>query len=143
MELVDIGLAPYLAEPVIEVLQPDDVRRLLPQPGPLAHKYSRGVVGVVAGSPQYTGAGLLVVSATVATGLAGMVRYDGASAELVRQRHPEVVVGSGQVQAWVVGPGLGDDLGNEVARVLGSGCRRWSMPTVCGFFPPAVTVRWC
>ncbi len=125
VELVDIGLAPYLAEPVIEVLQPDDVRRLLPQPGPLAHKYSRGVVGVVAGSPQYTGAGLLVVSATVATGLAGMVRYDGASAELVRQRHPEVVVGSGQVQAWVVGPGLGDDLGNEVARVLGE-----RLPTV-------------
>lgn len=125
VELVDIGLTPYLADPVIEVLQADDVRRLLPQPGPLAHKYSRGVVGVVAGSAQYTGAGLLVVSATVAAGLAGMVRYDGASADLVRQLHPEVVVGPGQVQAWVVGPGLGDDLGDEVARVLGE-----RLPTV-------------
>nr|MBA2716505.1 NAD(P)H-hydrate dehydratase [Propionibacteriales bacterium] len=82
-------------------------------------------VGVVAGSQQYTGAGLLVVSATVATGLAGMVRYDGASADLVRRLHPEVVVGSGQVQAWVVGPGLSDDLGDEVARVLGQ-----RLPTV-------------
>lgn len=125
VELVDIGLAPYLGDPVIEVLQPDDVRRLVPQPGVSAHKYSRGVVGVVAGSPQYTGAGLLVVSATVATGLAGMVRYAGASADLVRQCHPEVVMGSGQVQAWVVGPGLGADLGDEVDRVL-----RQRLPTV-------------
>jgi len=83
------------------------------------------VLGIAAGSPQYTGAGLLVVSATVATGLAGMVRYAGASADLVRQLHPEVVIGSGQVQAWVVGPGLGADLGDEVDRVLGQ-----RLPTV-------------
>lgn len=118
VELVDIGLAPYLADPVIEVLQPIDVRRLVPHPGALANKYSRGVVGVAAGSPEYTGAGLLVVSASVATGLAGMVRYVGASDDLVRQHYPEVVIGPGQVQAWVVGPGLGDDLGDEVTRVL-------------------------
>lgn len=118
VELVDIGLAPHLGAPVLEVLQTDDVRRLLPAVTTAAQKYSRGVVGICAGSSQYTGAGLLVVSAAVATGLAGMVRYDGASADLVRQQHPEVVIGDGQVQSWVVGPGLGPHAGGEVRRVL-------------------------
>ncbi len=118
VELVDIGLAPYLPEPVIEVLQPDDVRRLLPRPRPESHKYSRGVLGVVAGSPQYTGAGVLVVDAAVASGLPGMVRYEGASDELIRAARPEVVIGSGQVQAWVVGSGIGRGLASQVASVL-------------------------
>lgn len=118
VELVDTGLSPYLDDPVLEALQTEDVRAMLPRPGSSAQKYSRGVVGVVAGSRQYTGAGLLVVGATVATGLAGMTRYDGASADLVRAQHPEVVIGTGQVQSWVVGPGLGPDRGDEVTRVL-------------------------
>lgn len=118
VELVDIGLAPFLGDPMLEVLQPVDVRRLLPEPQTSDHKYSRGVVGIAAGSAEYTGAGLLVVSASVATGLAGMVRYVGASADLVRHQHPEVVVGEGQVQAWVVGPGLGDDSAETVTKVL-------------------------
>ena len=70
-------------------------------------KYSRGVVGVVAGGDQYTGAAVLAVGAAVVSG-AGMVRFLGAAhpTELVRQRWPEVVPGPGRVQAWVVGPGL-------------------------------------
>jgi hydroxyethylthiazole kinase-like uncharacterized protein yjeF len=55
-----------------------------------------------------------------ATGLLGMVRYvpegpasssvaDDAAAQLVLATHPGVVVGSGQVQAWVVGSGGGAD----------------------------------
>lgn len=118
VEVVDIGLTPYLGDPAVEVLQPVDIRRLLPRPTPDAHKYTRGVLGVVAGSQQYTGAGLLVTAAAVATGLAGMVRYDGASADLIRAAHPEVVIGPGQVQAWVVGSGLGRGLESQVASVL-------------------------
>ena len=118
VELVDIGLDPHLGDPVIEALQPDDVRRLLPRPDSTSHKYTRGVVGAVAGSSQYTGAGVLVVSAAVATGLVGMVRYDGASEDLIRTVHPEVVIGPGQVQAWVVGSGIGRDLASQVASVL-------------------------
>ena len=118
VELVDIGLAPYLPDPVLEVLQPDDVRRLLPRPDTTSHKYTRGVLGAVAGSPQYTGAGVLVVSAAVATGLVGMVRYEGASEDLIRAAHPEVVIGPGQVQAWVVGSGIGRGLASSVASVL-------------------------
>jgi hydroxyethylthiazole kinase-like uncharacterized protein yjeF len=43
------------------------------------------------------------------SGLVGMVRYQGGAADLVRAEHPEVVVGPGRVQAWVVGSGGGAD----------------------------------
>ncbi|MDX6367298.1 MAG: ADP-dependent NAD(P)H-hydrate dehydratase / NAD(P)H-hydrate epimerase [Nocardioidaceae bacterium] len=123
--LVDIGLGPYLGDPAVQVLQDDDVRRLMPRPAHDAQKYSRGLLGIEAGSAQYTGAGLLVTSAAVATGLAGMVRYNGGADALVRSAHPEVVIGPGQVQAHVVGPGLGQGQGDTVRRVLADG-----LPTV-------------
>ncbi len=125
VELIDIGLSPYLGEPAVEALEPADVRRKLPWPDRSAHKYSRGVVAIAAGSPQYTGAGLLVTSAAVAAGFAGMVRYDGASADLVRSALPEVVIGTGRAQAWVVGSGVGDGQGELVGRILAEG-----LPTV-------------
>jgi ADP-dependent NAD(P)H-hydrate dehydratase / NAD(P)H-hydrate epimerase len=125
VELVDIGLGPYLDAPAVEALQPDDVRRLLPLPPHQAQKYSRGVLGIAAGSPEYTGAGLLVTSGAVATGFAGMIRYDGGAVELVRSQHPEVVIGSGQVQAWVTGSGMGDEAAQTVRDVLAEG-----LPTV-------------
>ena len=82
-------------------------------------KYSRGVVGVVAGGDEYTGAAVLAVGGAVVSG-AGMVRFLGAAhpTELVRQRWPEVVPGPGRVQAWVVGPGLDldDDAAGSAAR---------------------------
>ncbi|MBA2774683.1 MAG: NAD(P)H-hydrate dehydratase [Nocardioidaceae bacterium] len=118
VEVVDIGCEPHLGAPAVEVLQAVDVQRLIPVPDPSAHKYTRGVLGVVAGSPQYTGAGVLVVSAAVATGVTGMVRYEGASTDLIRALHPEVVIGPGQVQAWVVGSGLGRGLTSQVTSVL-------------------------
>jgi hydroxyethylthiazole kinase-like uncharacterized protein yjeF len=121
VELVDIGLTPYLGAPAVEALQAADVRRLLPVPARGAHKYTRGVVGVSAGSEEYVGAGLLATSAAVRCGFAGMVRYAGPSADLIRARLPEVVVGTGRVQAWVVGPGMGDHQGEQVARVLAEG----------------------
>ena len=116
LHLVDLGLDDAaLGEPVVAALQPDDVRRLLPRPGPFAQKYSRGVVGVRAGSGTYPGAALLAV-AGADTGLVGMVRYVGpdAIAHTVRSAHPEVV-GAGRVQAWVVGPGGGDDAATMLA----------------------------
>lgn len=123
--LVDIGLGPYLGAPAVESLQGDDVRRLLPRPGRDANKYTRGVVGIRAGSSQYTGAGVLATGAAVRCGLAGMVRYEGASEDLVRQRFPEVVIGSGRVQAWVVGSGLGDHARDVLPAVLDEG-----LPTI-------------
>jgi hydroxyethylthiazole kinase-like uncharacterized protein yjeF len=54
-----------------------------------------------------------------------MVRYTGPAAAiaLVRQCWPEVVVGDGRVQAWVVGSGLGDgaDAAERAAGPLASG----------------------
>ncbi|MEX2288772.1 MAG: NAD(P)H-hydrate dehydratase [Mycobacteriales bacterium] len=117
IELVDLGLR--LPDPVVEVLEDVDVAQLLPRPGAGADKYTRGVIGIAAGSQTYPGAAVLTAGAAVRAG-AGMVRFVGAphAAEQVRLRWPEVVVSeadgaevvqAGRVQAWVVGPGLGID----------------------------------
>jgi hydroxyethylthiazole kinase-like uncharacterized protein yjeF len=123
--LVDIGLE--LPEPVLTALQADDVAALLPVPQPFDHKYSRGVVGVRAGSATYPGAAVLCTSGA-SSGLAGMVRYDpsagsgrAALADAVRARHPGVVAGDGRVQAWVVGSGGDDQAASAVARSLADG----------------------
>ncbi|HEU4810755.1 MAG TPA: NAD(P)H-hydrate dehydratase [Nocardioides sp.] len=119
IHLVDIGLD--LPDAWLEALQPGDVAALLPRPALDAHKYTRGVVGVRAGSPEYPGAGLLCV-AGAGTGLCGMVRYvgDPEVATRVREVHPEVV-GAGRVQAWVVGSGGGDAAGDELAAAVADG----------------------
>ncbi|GAB6985624.1 NAD(P)H-hydrate dehydratase [Nocardioides pyridinolyticus] len=114
VHLVDLGLDLPLA--AVEALQPEDVARLLPRPSSDAQKYTRGVVGVRAGSAQYPGAALLSVAGANA-GLCGMVRYVGAAAEDVKRAHPEVV-GEGRVQAWVVGSGGGEQAGDELSRAL-------------------------
>jgi hydroxyethylthiazole kinase-like uncharacterized protein yjeF len=118
VHLVDIGLD--LPAPALSALQEDDVARLLPRPTPDAQKYTRGVVGVMAGSEQYPGAGVLCVSGA-GSGLAGMVRYLGGAADLVRAQHPEVVVGAGRVQAWVIGSGGGADAGTALSDALADG----------------------
>lgn len=118
LELVDIGLD--LPPARVEVLQAGDVARLLPVPGRETDKYRRGVVGVAAGSAQYTGAAVLCVGGAVRGG-AGMVRYVGEAADLVRARWPEAVVGEGRVQAWAVGSGGGGDGGDRLARAAQDG----------------------
>ena len=119
VHLVDIGLD--LPKAPVEALQPSDVAGLLPRPEPHAHKYTRGVVGIRAGSRQYPGAGLLCV-AGAATGLCGMVRYvgDDQVAERVRETRPDVV-GEGRVQAWAVGSGGGDGAGDALKAALADG----------------------
>jgi hydroxyethylthiazole kinase-like uncharacterized protein yjeF len=112
VRLVQIGL--HLPEPDLRVLEPADVARLLPRPGPNDDKYTRGVAGVAAGSATYPGAGVLCTGSAVRGG-AGMVRYAGGAAEHVQARWPEAIVTdgrpseAGRVQAWVVGPGIGTD----------------------------------
>ncbi|MCX5376466.1 NAD(P)H-hydrate dehydratase [Streptomyces sp. NBC_00091] len=115
VRLVDIGLA--LGAPGVEALQHTDVAGLLPAPTASSDKYRRGVVGVVAGSQEYPGAAVLAVAGALRGG-AGAVRYVGPAAEAVLARYPEVLVGRGRVQAWVVGPGLGSGRGAEVERAL-------------------------
>ncbi|MDX6201996.1 MAG: ADP-dependent NAD(P)H-hydrate dehydratase / NAD(P)H-hydrate epimerase [Frankiales bacterium] len=139
VELVDIDL-PLAASP-LTALDASDVAAMLPVPSGEASKYTRGVVGVVTGSRQYTGAAVLSTGGALRAG-AGMVRFAGAhhAAERVRARWPEVVVtdigtdddGSiadaagvlavGRVQAWVIGSGLGTGAGpaSVLAGVLGT-----------------------
>ncbi|MEU0128574.1 NAD(P)H-hydrate dehydratase [Streptomyces sp. NPDC006289] len=114
LRLVDIGLATELpARPDLEALQYADVAALLPVPDAESDKYRRGVVGVAAGSERYPGAAVLAVAGALRGG-AGAVRYAGPGAEAVIARFPEALVHpgrpseAGRVQAWVVGPGLGD-----------------------------------
>ncbi|MBT2467628.1 NAD(P)H-hydrate dehydratase [Streptomyces sp. ISL-66] len=114
VHLVDIGLE-FPGPPEAEALQHADVARLLPEPTETSDKYRRGVVGIVAGSARYPGAAVLAVAGALRGG-AGAVRYVGpaAVAEAVLARYPETLIGPGRVQAWVVGPGLGDEGGAEV-----------------------------
>ncbi|MET9603835.1 NAD(P)H-hydrate dehydratase [Streptomyces sp. NPDC006512] len=120
VRFVDIGLE--LPAPDLEALQHADVARLLPAPTASSDKYRRGVVGIVAGSDRYPGAAVLAVAGALRGG-AGAVRYVGprAVAEAVLARYPETLIGRGRVQAWVVGPGIGDGRADEVAEALADG----------------------
>ncbi|ARE75051.1 MULTISPECIES: NAD(P)H-hydrate epimerase [unclassified Streptomyces] len=115
VHLVDIGLE--LPPPEVEALQHADVAGLLPEPTASSDKYRRGVVGIVAGSAQYPGAAVLAVAGALRGG-AGAVRYVGPAADAVLARYPETLIGPGRVQAWVVGPGLGEGRAGEVAELL-------------------------
>ncbi|MDR6975459.1 hydroxyethylthiazole kinase-like uncharacterized protein yjeF [Streptomyces sp. 3330] len=123
VRLVDIGLGGELpAEPELAALQHADVAALLPVPGGESDKYRRGVVGIAAGSARYPGAAVLAVAGALRGG-AGAVRYVGPAGDAVVARFPETLVSdrgprqAGRVQAWVVGPGAGDDA-QTVAEVL-------------------------
>lgn len=119
--LVDIGLGPHLGTPSVESIGSGDadlLRRHLPS-GDEQHKYTRGVVGIAAGSSEYAGAAHLCVAGAQA-GPAGMLRFVGGAdlSTRVVDRAPEVVASRGRVQAWVVGPGSGDDAGERLAMAL-------------------------
>ncbi|RSS95471.1 NAD(P)H-hydrate dehydratase [Streptomyces sp. WAC02707] len=122
VRLVDIGLPLPDEAAELEALQHADVARLLPVPGVESDKYRRGVVGIAAGSARYPGAAVLAVAGALRGG-AGAVRYVGPAGDAVIARYPETLVSdrgpgrAGRVQAWVVGPGAGDDAGT-VAEVL-------------------------
>ncbi|MGA5525333.1 NAD(P)H-hydrate dehydratase [Streptomyces pseudogriseolus] len=117
VRFVDIGLELGLGgagAAQAEALQHADVARLLPVPAAESDKYRRGVVGIAAGSARYPGAAVLAVAGALRGG-AGAVRYVGPAGGAVLARHPETLVSergparAGRVQAWVVGPGAGDD----------------------------------
>jgi hydroxyethylthiazole kinase-like uncharacterized protein yjeF len=114
LECVDIGLQ-MPPEPHLRRLETADVAALLPVPRKTDHKYTRGVLGIAAGSSTYPGAAVLATGAALATGV-GMVRYLGPEAvcRLINASHPEAVcatdtVPATHVQAWLVGPGAGAD----------------------------------
>jgi ADP-dependent NAD(P)H-hydrate dehydratase / NAD(P)H-hydrate epimerase len=136
VEFIDIGLGPCLGPPAVSALQAADVAAILPRPSAESDKYRRGVLGVLAGSEQYTGAAVLATGSAIHGG-AGMVRLVSARAPLAaaRQHWPEAVMSladpgrpaqsiaeAGRVQAWAAGPGMGtgDDAAGLLAAVLAS-----------------------
>ena len=116
VELVDIGLHGVIGRqggPFLYSLTDDEIADAWPIPGPHDDKYTQGVVGVIAGSHRYPGAGILCTGAAV-TATSGMTRYVGSAHAEVVEHFPEVVAvpefaDAGRVQAWIVGPGAGTD----------------------------------
>jgi hydroxyethylthiazole kinase-like uncharacterized protein yjeF len=127
---VPIGIEQALPQPELRRFEISDLQRLLPHPDRSSHKYSRGVLGVVAGSERYPGAAVLACRGALAAGV-GMVRYLGPEsvADAVRAACPEVVCGpesvaETHVQAWLVGSGIDESAEQQLGRVreaLGSG----------------------
>jgi hydroxyethylthiazole kinase-like uncharacterized protein yjeF len=119
VELVDLWFGAHLpATTFVERLGRADVAALWPVPTAGSDKYRRGVLGVVAGSAQYPGAAVLAVSGALRTGV-GMVRYVGPrdAASAVRAAWPEVVAGTGRVQAWLLGSGVSPDADDQYAAI--------------------------
>jgi ADP-dependent NAD(P)H-hydrate dehydratase / NAD(P)H-hydrate epimerase len=112
VHLVDIGLD--LPAAGVHQLTDADAAARLASPSATDDKYSQGVVGIVAGSATYPGAGVLCTGAALRT-RPGLVRYAGTAADGVRAAWPEAIVtdgrpgDAGRVQSWVVGPGMGTD----------------------------------
>lgn len=85
--------------------------RYLLKPEADSHKYSRGVVRIIAGSQRFPGAGLLCVAGASHSGV-GMIRLNAPERveNLVLAAHPQIVPDgpalSGACDALVLGPGL-------------------------------------
>lgn len=90
----------------IPLFNPQSAREFLFAPSADEDKYRRGVVGVVAGSDTYPGAGLLAAFAASNTGV-GMVRLNSTCRveDLVLHYAPGVVTVGGRIQSGVIGPG--------------------------------------
>lgn len=108
--LVDIGLDMAPFRPAVEAPEESDIAADFPFPQWGDQKYSRGVLGLVAGSAQFPGAAALSAVAAVATGV-GMLRLVAAApvVHAVLAITPEVTAGRGRVQAWAMGPGDPDE----------------------------------
>ncbi|PRZ30777.1 hydroxyethylthiazole kinase-like uncharacterized protein yjeF/hydroxyethylthiazole kinase-like uncharacterized protein yjeF [Antricoccus suffuscus] len=123
VRFVDIGLGPHLTDPRIDVLDYADIAAIWPGPSYDSHKYSTGVVGVIAGSAQYPGAAVMCVGGAIRS-KPGMVRYVGApdAIERIVAAWPAAVGATsiddaGRTNAWVIGPGMGtDDAARSVVR---------------------------
>jgi hydroxyethylthiazole kinase-like uncharacterized protein yjeF len=130
LALVDIGYQEAGFGPLgvldgargLTALAEERIASLLPVPGPGDDKYTQGVLGVVAGSPTYPGAGALCAAGALAM-TSGMVRAVGPGAKALLAAHPELVVSedvesTGRVNAWVVGPGADESTRALLLRVL-------------------------
>ena len=111
VEVVPLGLPAPTSRPIarrpVDGALGDYLTRVVPEPGANDHKYTRGVVGLWAGSETYPGAAVLAASGAVLAG-AGMVRLTAPRRveDFVLAARPEVVPAAGRSQALVLGPGV-------------------------------------
>jgi hydroxyethylthiazole kinase-like uncharacterized protein yjeF len=109
VEVVDIGVT-IPEEVAFASVEAADVECWVPEPGWSDYKYTRGVVGVAAGSQDYPGAGMLVVAGARHANV-GMVHVWGSGADIV-QVFPDVVRSAAlpnecaRVSAWACGSGV-------------------------------------
>lgn len=105
-------------------------REVVPVPAFSDDKYARGVVGLVAGSDTYPGAGLLATRGALAAGV-GMVRLNSTRRvqDLVLADQPGVVTVGGRIQSALIGPGLDEDR-REDALELAQFCGQSGIPLV-------------
>ncbi|ASN38742.1 NAD(P)H-hydrate dehydratase [Arthrobacter sp. 7749] len=133
IHITDAGLTDHLPKPDAWVVQGDDLELLLDRDQSWAaagaHKYQRGVLGLLAGSAKYPGAAVLSARAAVASGL-GLLRtvVPEAVATALTTQVPESVplnteeltallarnrrngrAGATRISAWAIGPGLVDN----------------------------------
>ena len=103
---------------------------VVPVPAFSDDKYARGVVGLVAGSDTYPGAGVLATRGALAAGV-GMVRLNSTRRvqDLVLADQPGVVTVGGRIQSALIGPGLDEDR-REDALELAQFCGQSGMPLV-------------
>lgn len=114
----------------IPLFDPQSAREFLFAPSADEDKYRRGVVGVVAGSDTYPGAGLLATLAASNTGV-GMVRLNSTRRveDLVLHYAPGVVTVGGRIQSGVIGPGCTNER-YEDCRELAQFCVDSKLPLV-------------
>lgn len=114
----------------IPLFNPQSAREFLFAPSADEDKYRRGVVGVVAGSDTYPGAGLLTTFAASNTGV-GMVRLNSTRRveDLVLHYAPGVVTVGGRIQSGVIGPGCTNER-YEDCRELAQFCIDSKLPLV-------------
>ncbi len=112
IEIVDIGIFDSSADinvtPIAEIIDQPAAFTLFGETESDAYKYSRGVVGIAAGSTRYPGAAQLCVLGAEYTGV-GMVMFRevGDFESGITGEFPNVVVGeSDRIASWGVGPGF-------------------------------------
>ena len=119
-------------QPRLGLLEGQDVGAWLPSRPRRGHKGTFGTVVVIAGSPEYAGAGLLAAHAALRSGVG--LTFLATSAPGLAGRIPEVIVRPFDenllrgADAVAIGPGLGRgaEAGAVVASVLGA----WRGPLV-------------
>ena len=100
-----------------------EVALFIVYPDKESNKYSRGVVGLLTGSERFPGAGVLSSKGALRSG-AGFCRYIGENQfcnSLVLNSCPEIVIGEGKCDSFLVGSGISDifhDSRSDLARRL-------------------------